>query len=158
MTTTEKLAEALRMAIGRGAMGIVPTGQDLREWRAAIAAHEDELAATPASPDLYVGLIERLMRLSTRLGIAHEGGVEHFAASLEDRLYTICRVAESLLDSLAATNEVSEMPAAPLTDEQIATRIVQEFGTYAPPAGYSTDDMVEAFKLGAGQGKESSNG
>ena len=60
------------------------------------------VAATPA-PALYVGLIERLMRLSTRLGIAHECGVEHFAAGLEDRLYAICRSAEGLLDSMAAT-------------------------------------------------------
>lgn len=63
----------------------------------------DRLSAAQApapAHDLYVGLIERLMTLSTRLGIAYEGGVEHFGASLEDRLYAICRSTERLLDSL----------------------------------------------------------
>jgi len=67
--------------------------------------------AAQAVPALYVGLIERLMRLSTRLGIAYEGGVEHFAASLEDRLYAICRGAESLLNSVA-TPPAPEAPEA----------------------------------------------
>ena len=75
------------------------------------------IAATPA-PALYVGLIERLMRLSTRLGIAHEGGVEHFAAGLEDRLYAICRGAEGLLDSMAATPAQAQQ-AEPLTEREI---------------------------------------
>ena len=71
----------------------VPVGTKLYD-----APVEQSAKAVPA---LYVGLIERLMRLSTRLGIAYEGGGEHFAASLEDRLYAICRGAESLLNSVA---------------------------------------------------------
>lgn len=77
-------------------------------WQARAA-----LAATPA-PALYVGLIERLMRLSTRLGVAYEGGVEHFAAGLEDQLYAICRSTESLLDSLAATPAAARCANGPI--------------------------------------------
>lgn len=76
--------------------------------------------AAKAVPALYVGLIERLMRLSTRLGIAYEGGVEHFAASLEDRLYAICRGAESLLNSVA-TPPAPEAPEAPEAQQALAS-------------------------------------
>lgn len=73
------------------------------EWviDAVIAA----ATSSPApAPGLYVGLVKRLMALSTRLGIAYEPGVENFGASIEDRLYAICRSTERLLDSLSTAS------------------------------------------------------
>lgn len=116
MNTTDKLAEALRLArewFRHEEAGEGPQAYDvIKAADEAIAAYEAEQAAKAVPAGLYVGLIERLMRLSTRLGIADGDSVEHFAASLEDRLYAICRSAESLLDSLA--------PAAPAPEAQAA--------------------------------------
>lgn len=97
------------------ALPVVIRAGHLRELLAAKAEPAGE-----AVPVLYVGLIERLMRLSTRLGIAHSDSVEHFAASLEDRLYAICRSAESLLDSLATPPAVPapEAKAVPVHGSQ----------------------------------------
>lgn len=86
------------------------------------------LAAAQPQPKgtagLYVGLIERLMTLSTRLGIAYEPGVENFGASIEDRLYAICRSTERLLDSLSTQ---APAPGAAPTDEQIRDALEAEF-------------------------------
>lgn len=105
------------------------------------------LAAAPAAPapeapkaapaGLYVGVIERLMRLSTRLGLANGDSIEHFAASLEDRLYAICRCAESLLDSLAAK------PAAPAPEAQDSARTSP---VHQPVHGW-TDADADAARL-----------
>lgn len=118
---------------------------EIRNLRPLYAA---PVPAPAPAPDLYVGLIERLMTLSTRLGIAYEGGVEHFGASLEDRLYAICRSTERLLDSLSAIPSPA-VRTEPLSPDQLQTL----WSPYAGAAPFSYARAIErAHGIGTGTG------